>query len=142
MTPFTLARKCATGFVISEGCVHRTVSCLPTALYHTYCLVFMSTISKLQTMISLYNGIHNYLVLTHLQHILSHTSTAVGIILTGPVQATSNFFSSQIILTIPTVAATYTRSLIYCRWTLFCRRMLTSCTLYPCAAWFMSLWYA
>jgi len=30
---FTLARKCATGLLLSEGGIKRTISCLPTALY-------------------------------------------------------------------------------------------------------------
>ena len=46
MKSFTLARKCATGFVLPEWGINRTVSCLPTALNRLYCLVFASRICE------------------------------------------------------------------------------------------------
>jgi len=93
-------------------------------------------------MITLYNEIHIHLGLTHLQYLLPHTSTAVRIVITVPAHATSNFFNSRIILTIPTAAATYTRPFFIADGLRFGRRMLTSYILSTCSIWFMSLWYA
>ena len=54
---FTLARKCATGLLLSEGGIKRTASCLPTALYRLYSLVILWSTSNLRAKIFSLNNI-------------------------------------------------------------------------------------
>jgi len=76
---FTLARKCVTGSLLSEGGIKRAVICLPTAFYRLNCLVFLSSMSDLRAMFFLslsLQKIHTYLGYTtlnktHLPHLFS-----------------------------------------------------------------------